>query len=173
MLAHILVLLFVGCLLGVAVLAPGRAVSETAERSIPLSKGLLRNGTSYSAVSLTAPAPRLYRGRPATYWASLVRFRTRQLQQARRALHARWQPTVTYALRLASAVFGVSYWELRSVAWCESRHNPFATNGRYKGLMQLSWAPFGMDPYDPVANALSAAQTVAHDGSWGQWECKP
>ncbi len=60
-----------------------------------------------------------------------------------------------------------------TVSWCESTHNPFAQNGRYKGLFQLGWSPFGFSPFDPVANALSAAMTVRHDGSWRQWQCSP
>ena len=91
----------------------------------------------------------------------------------RRQLIHRWQPTVRYALRLASAVFGVSYWQLRSVSYCESRHYVYARNGRYKGLFQLGWHPFGFSAFDPVASALSAAATVRHDGSWRQWECRP
>lgn len=62
---------------------------------------------------------------------------------------------------------------MRTVAFCESRFDPYAQNGRYKGIFQLGWAPFGFSPYEPLANALSAAQTVRHDGSWRQWECKP
>ncbi len=115
----------------------------------------------------------VYRGFTAEEWAHKFRYRTRQLQQARAKLHARWQPTVDYALRLSSAVTGVSYWQLRSVSFCESHHYPFAQNGRYRGLFQLGWSPFGFSAFDPVANALSAAMTVAHDGSWRQWTCKP
>lgn len=112
-------------------------------------------------------------GHSATYWHG------RFLQMRHLAYHRllisrrRWRPTVDYALRLASAVSGVSYWSLRTVSYCESTHNPFATNGRYSGLFQLSWSPFGFSPFDPVANALSAALTVRHDGSWRQWSCQP
>jgi hypothetical protein len=91
----------------------------------------------------------------------------------RRQMFKRWQPTVDYAYRLASAVFGVPYWELHAVGSCESHHYPFARNGRYLGVMQLGWRPFGFSPFDPVANVLSAAATVSHDGSWRQWSCKP
>lgn len=115
----------------------------------------------------------LYRSHSASYWAWRYRVRTRQLQHANVLLHRRWHPTVDYALRLASAVTGVSYWQMRSVSYCESTHNPFATNGKYKGLFQLGWSPFGFSPFDPVANALSAALTVRNDGSWRQWQCKP
>lgn len=117
--------------------------------------------------------PSTYRGHPAGYWAQRYRRRTRQLQAVRAELRHRWQPTVSYALRLASAVSGVPYTDLSAVAWCESTHNPFAVNGRYHGLFQLGWAPFGMSAFDPVANAISAALTVRHDGGWRQWECKP
>lgn len=102
-----------------------------------------------------------------------IRRQRTTLRRQRSTLHRRWHPTVAYALRLASAVSGVSYWQLRSVSWCESRHWPFAANGRYRGLFQLGWSPFGLSPFDPVANALSAALTVRADGSWRQWECKP
>ena len=171
--------LFVGFVVSVVVVvwfAPARAVSET---DVSAKTGMsadhqsaARYGLHTGRASVSLTAPRLYRGRPATYWAAMYRERTRQLQQARRALHRRWAPTVDYALRLSSAVFGVSYWQLRSVAWCESRHNPFATNGRYLGLFQLSWDPFGFSPFDPVASALSTAATVSREG-WAQWACSP
>jgi len=123
-----------------------------------------------------------YEGHSAAYWhwrftgrTRQLRARTRQLVAVRGRLRAHWKPTVGYALRLASAVTGVPWAELNAVSWCESTHNPFAVNpsGRYRGLFQLSWAPFGFSPFDPVASALSAAMTVRHDGGWRQWECKP
>lgn len=114
-----------------------------------------------------------YRGLTARQWAARFRHRTRQLQAARATLKHRWAPTVDYALTLASAVFNVPRADLSRVSWCESTHNPFARNGGQLGLFQLGWRPFGLDPFDPVANALSAAQTVVHDGGWRQWVCKP
>ncbi len=119
-----------------------------------------------------------YRGLTASQWAARFRHRTRQLQAARaqvRHVERTWRPTVTYALTLASAVFGVPYSDLAAVSHCESTWNPFAVEpgGTYKGLFQLGWRPFGLNPFDPIANALSAAQTVRHDGSWRQWQCKP
>ena len=41
------------------------------------------------------------------------------------------------------------------------------------GAGLLGWSPFGKSPYEPLANALSAAQTVRHDGGWRQWQCQP
>jgi hypothetical protein len=97
-----------------------------------------------------------------------------QLVRLRVRTRTRWRPTVDYAIRLASAVTGVPAQELYAVARCESGLNPFARNGRYLGVFQLGWAPFGaFSPFDPVANALSAAVTVRRDGSWRQWECRP
>lgn len=114
----------------------------------------------------TVTIDRLHAGKTARQWHAIA---ARYRAQAR----ARWQPTAKYALELASRVFGVSRWEMQAVAYCESRLYAFATNGRYKGMFQLGWSPFGFSPYDPVANALSAAQTVVRDGGWRQWECKP
>ncbi len=129
-------------------------------------------------VTTTVRTVSSYRGLTASQWAARFRHRTRQLQAARaqvRHVERIWRPTVTYALTLASAVFGVPYSELATVSRCESTWNPFAVEpgGTYKGLFQLGWRPFGLDPFDPIANALSAAQTVRHDGSWRQWQCKP
>jgi hypothetical protein len=128
---------------------------------------------SPSASIATIRAASTYRGHTAEEWAGRFRYRTRQLQHVRTHLQQRWHPTVLYALRLASAVTGVSYWQLYTVSRCESGHNPFAQNGQYKGLFQMHWSPFGFSPFDPVANALSAAMTVVHDGGWRQWACQP
>ena len=135
---------------------------------------LPQHGQERTAVPMRLPqAPAgLYRGDSAAVWAARYRARTRQLQSTRALLHRRWAPTVDYALRLAASVFGVSYWQLRSVAWCESHHYPYARNGRYAGIFQLSWRPFGFSPFDPVASALSTAATVSREG-WRQWECRP
>jgi hypothetical protein len=114
-----------------------------------------------------------YHGHTAAEWAARYHARTRQLLSTRRRLRQRWKPTVDYALRLAHAVSGVPLAELRTVSWCESRFDPFAQNGKYLGIFQLGWAPFGLSPFDPIANALSAALTVKHDGGWRQWECSP
>jgi len=106
-------------------------------------------------------------------WAQRYRQEHERTLQLRHQLQHRWHPTVSYALRLASAVSGVPLSDLTAVSRCESGFNPFATNGQYRGLFQMHWAPFGLSPYDPIANALSAALTVVHDGGWRQWECRP
>jgi hypothetical protein len=108
----------------------------------------------------------LVQGKTALQWHSVA-------ARYRHELIRRWQPTVQYALRLASAVYGVSRWQLQAVSYCESRHYVYAINGIYRGIFQLHWRPFGLSPFDPIASALSAAATVRQDGSWRQWECKP
>ncbi len=152
----ILIIAFVLALGAVVGLAPGRASDQP-----PLT------------VTTTKTVTSSYRGATAETWAKRFRHRTRQLQVVKAHVRKRWHPTVDYALRLASAVTGVSYWQMRSVSWCESRYDPFATNGQYRGIFQMHWSPFGFSPFDPIASALSAAMTVRHDGGWSQWECKP
>ncbi len=157
MLTVSLVLLFILAVGSAVGMAPGRASDEP-------------------PATVTVTVTSQYRGVSARGWAGRFRHRTRQLQAARtdvRHVQRVWRPTVEYALRLASAVYGVPYRDLATVSRCESTWNPFATNGRQLGLFQLGWAPFGLSPFDPVANALSAAMTVKHDGSWRQWQCKP
>jgi hypothetical protein len=97
----------------------------------------------------------------------------------RRKLLVRWKPTVQYAYRLAATIYGVSYSELHRVSGCESNHYVYARNGQYRGLFQegpmFERGPFGragFSVWDPVANALTAASTVAQQG-WRQWQCKP
>jgi hypothetical protein len=154
----------VSSLLAVAIAATVLWLLLDARKATPEAQALYRSESASEGY---------YRGHSAAFWAWQFRTRTRQLQIVRAHLRRRWAPTISYALRLASAVSGVSYWQLRSVSWCESTHDPFARNGHYLGLFQLGWSPFGMSPFDPIANALSAALTVREDGGWRQWECKP
>lgn len=73
-----------------------------------------------------------------------------------------------------------------SVAWCESRWSPGASNGGNEGLFQVnvtsratlrgSWfAYFGVpeDWYNPVLNATVARWIWERSGGWGPWSCKP
>jgi hypothetical protein len=118
-----------------------------------------------------------YRGELASTWARRYRERGVELRKARADVHRRWHPTVLYALRLASTVYGVPYRELHAVGSCESHLYAFARNGRYRGVFQEGpmfergpFASFGV--FDPIANALTAAYTVSHEG-WRQWSCRP
>lgn len=130
----------------------------------------------------------LFDGHGAEWWArEYRRLERRTKREARRDVH--------YALRLAAAAFGdgravdrpVTLAELRAVSRCESTWNPFSVNrsSGASGLFQFlgstwrgSWGAqrfhaLGFSVFDPVANALAAAQTVSRDGDWGQWVCKP
>jgi hypothetical protein len=156
----------------------GLALSQVADAGpTPPAPATGEGPLSPAPPSASLPEPvtlvAVYHGRTAEEWAARSAQKTRQLQHVRRQLRQRWRPTVDYAIRLASAVTGVSSRDMSAVAKCESHLFPFASNGRYKGVFQLGWAPFGFSPYDPIANALSAAMTVAKDGGWRQWECKP
>jgi hypothetical protein len=82
----------------------------------------------------------------------------------------------------ASAAFGVPVRDMRSVAQCESGMGAQVTaeaGSGASGLFQFldsTWrhTPFAtFDVFDPLPNALAAAQIVAHDGGWGQWTCQP
>jgi hypothetical protein len=118
---------------------------------------------------------RALKSQGAAFWRCETRFHARWVRrlQVERRRERGWGGDVHHALRLASSVFRVPYRELASVAACESNLYPFAVNGRFKGLFQLGWSPFGLSPFDPYASALSAAMTVRQDGSWRQWSCKP
>lgn len=105
----------------------------------------------------------------------------RKLYQARRQLKVRWLPTVQYAIRLASDLFGVPEHELRSVASCESPGlSPFLVNrsSGASGVLQFlpsTWRNQGVprfSVFDPVANVLAGARIVAREG-WRQWSCRP
>jgi hypothetical protein len=118
------------------------------------------------------PSPDTVQGKDADAWHRIAAL-------YRRKLLIRWKPTVQYAYRLASAVYGVSYWSLHRVGACESNHYVYARNGRYRGVFQegsmFERGPFGragFSVWDPIANALTAASVVAGQG-WRQWECRP
>ena len=109
-----------------------------------------------------------------------VRRQAKTIRRLNREVRRKWKPTVSYAYRLAAVAYGVSLFELRSIGWCESRHYPFARNGRYRGVMQegpmFERGPYGragFSVWDPVANVMTAAHARVEDGSWRQWECKP
>lgn len=69
--------------------------------------------------------------------------------------------------------------EAHRVAWCESRKNPAATNGQYRGLFQLgsnydgTIAHYGGNPFDSWVNAQTARDSVAANNGWIRWQCKP
>lgn len=99
------------------------------------------------------------------------------------ARHAiRRDPDVNTAIRAASVTYGIPVWQMRRIAFCESRMNPRAKNpgSSASGLFQFldsTWRAYpygaaGLSVWDPYVNALQAAYVVKHDGGWRQWECK-
>lgn len=88
-----------------------------------------------------------------------------------------------YAIRLASAVFGVPESEMRAVASCETGGSFSATSlnsssgaaGEFQ-FLSSTWARAGIpgfSVFDPIANSLAAARLVIRDGGWSEWSCKP
>lgn len=74
--------------------------------------------------------------------------------------------------------------DVAEVAWCESRNDPLAVNGSFRGLMQLYslWFDYGgIDPAlwaDPVVNMRAALVAYQYDMDhgyqpWTQWQCRP
>lgn len=72
---------------------------------------------------------------------------------------------------------------LGTVMRCESTFNPYARNGQYVGLMQLSpmWFGYAGEDYgswtDPVVNLRTAWAVYLYDQAvgnrpWHQWQCK-
>jgi hypothetical protein len=105
------------------------------------------------------------------------RARTTRIVRAKRRRHSRnlahvrrkalRGPSVSHALALGAAAYGVSPSKLRRVASCESGLRPTATNGRYVGLFQFGstlWrqTPYGdFDRSDPYAAAMAASYAFA------------
>jgi soluble lytic murein transglycosylase-like protein len=79
-------------------------------------------------------------------------------------------------IRRAALHRGISESWLRSVAWCESRFNPYATNGQYVGLFQFGPVLWGALPYRRYSrfsakwSALAAALAFRRGLSY-QWAC--
>jgi soluble lytic murein transglycosylase-like protein len=100
-------------------------------------------------------------------------------RETRAALAGRADP-VREALTLAAVVYGLPRATASAVAWCESRHRPYARNGSSgaSGLFQFlpsTWAstPFaGLSPFSPYANALAAGWLHSRSG-WAPWACAP
>ncbi len=80
-------------------------------------------------------------------------------------------------IKRAAEHFGQSYSYALSVAWCESRYNPFANNsGKYLGLYQFDYATWQGAPwrnksrYSARYSALNA-MWYWRIGQISRWEC--
>lgn len=93
------------------------------------------------------------------------------------------QAASTYERRLAvmRQVWGSTYREALTVAVCESRLNPRASNGQFKGVFQMGRrerARWGHGPgVSQQARAAKRyytyAKSIGWGNGWGPWECKP
>lgn len=129
-----------------------------------------------------APVPRVAETVPLAKLIKAVRARDEARAEVRRVrLVLAHDPTVQEAMTIASVAYGVPLSEMRSAAWCESRHNPNARNGRYRGLYQFGpifesspYGRAGRSVWSPFASAMATAYIVRHGGSgWAPWECSP
>lgn len=57
------------------------------------------------------------------------------------------------------------------VAWCESRYQPWATNGEHTGVFQVTARFHGAVPSDIDGQVQQAAGIVAREG-WQPWSCR-
>ena len=149
--------------------------------------------TQFVPASNPAPVAASHMGKTAQQWhrIALERLkardwyhsrlgeRTRELRSLRRYVTTTKPYSVSYAIKLASTTFGVSEYEMNRVASCESGHSPTASNGQYRGVFQEGpmfergrYGQAGFSVWDPLANSLTAAETVSREG-WKQWSCAP
>ena len=88
---------------------------------------------------------------------------------------AGWSQTQLRVYRGIRVVFPVHYREARRVFYCESRWDPWAANGQYRGVPQLSAAYRSrfhvLDGH--WWDALRAAHAIyrADGDSWREWSC--
>ncbi|MEW6582018.1 MAG: hypothetical protein AB1416_04580 [Actinomycetota bacterium] len=142
------------------------AVAAVAAATV-IAPALLRAETpAGDAAAVTADQKELHRANQTVrrLRAQLRRERARHataLRRVRRAALAR--PSVQQAIDLGSAAFGVPPARLRSVALCESRLDPAASNGQYLGLFQFGSRLWDATPFrafsrsDPYAASFAAA----------------
>lgn len=124
---------------------------------------------------------RVERDRARSNAGDAVRANRRLQRELARVVHSGNGPL--YAIRLASAIYGVPESEMRAVASCETggSFSPFSKNpsSTASGLFQFldsTWASAGIpgfSVFDPIANALAAARLVIRDGGWSEWSCRP
>jgi len=105
-----------------------------------------------------------------------VRTYKRFKRHVQRVERRQLETNVRYAIAKAFDPIGRTD-QAMAVAYCESTLNRFATNGQYLGLFQLGshhHHRLNGKPYSHAyANARAAAEIVAADGGWSQWECQP
>ena len=69
--------------------------------------------------------------------------------------------------------------QAKSIVWCESRGDRFATNGVHIGLFQINYKIWGKeygvtrdDLFDERINNLVAKRIYDRSGNWKMWDCQ-
>lgn len=89
-----------------------------------------------------------------------------------------WRGEVTRCIDRAAMRWRVSAAMLKRKAWCESRYNPFASNGTHFGLFQFLPSTYATTPYVRRGSVWSAkwnslaAAWMHHVGRGGEWACR-
>jgi hypothetical protein len=89
--------------------------------------------------------------------------------------HAAGVAERTCIVRVVFAPYGMSRKAVR-VANCESTFRPWAVNGQYRGMFQVSKAwrrdvkGFGPSAEEQARHALGVV--LHRDGGWGHWQCQ-
>ena len=90
-------------------------------------------------------------------------------------VEAGWSETQLRVYRGIRVVFPVHYRSARRVGYCESRFDPWARNGEYHGVFQLS--AYYRRKYHVLDGhwwqGLRAAHAIYRAEGWGPWECRP
>lgn len=98
----------------------------------------------------------------------------------RHRLAVRYHRDAAYAIRIASAAFGLSVRDMRTIAQCESGMGLQTTaeaGSGASGIFQFLPSTFARTPFaafdvfDPIANSLAAAWLVTKDHGWREWSC--
>lgn len=161
-------------LVGVAAAATALTLTFTAPAATPVKRETYQGKTAQQWHHVA-----LQRLKAREWFRSRLGAKTRELRSVKRQI-GKLQPfTVSYAIKVAATAYGVSERDMHRVASCESGHSATASNGQYRGVYQegpmFERGPFGQagfSVWDPLANALTAAWTVAREG-WKQWACQP
>lgn len=101
----------------------------------------------------------------------------RYVSRLRQACDQAPTSSVKKCIKLASVLHSYPLTILNRIAYCESRYNPWASNGAYYGLFQFHPNTFASTPYggkdifSAKWNSLAAAWKMSKHGT-GEWACQ-
>lgn len=160
-----------------ALLAPTNALAASNSNAVSLGSSA-GNPSRVGSSPVHAGGGRACSSAPC--FRRAIRWHEANERHLRRELAVRYTRDATYAIRLASAAFGISETDMRTIAQCESNlgAQKYAEAGSgASGLFQFlpstfARTPFaGFDIFDAEANAMAAAWLVRKDGNWREWSC--